>query len=138
MTDIELLHQTHPKLFVLSTQEPDLKLDPENDNGPIEYKRTLSECDETRAQKYATQMLWRLGQNVKGLATYYIGVDDDGTICGLTTDEILEAIDWLTKIAQIIGASIIKVEVIDCGERKILRVVVKMKKISDGYADFDF
>jgi GTPase len=132
------LSELNPNLYIVSIRDDRLQLPKENDYGSIEYKRTLSECDDPKAEKYATQMKWRGGQNHKGLATYYIGVDDDGTLCGLTSDEIVEALEWLVKISNIINASIIKIEIIQCLDLTVLRVNIKMKKLTDGYGDFDF
>src|SRR5437868_13415790 len=99
-----------PKLFVTEIMNNCLSFEPEKTDGFIEYKRTLVDCNDTKAQKYATQMRWRITENIKSqCATYFIGVDDDGTIIGLTHEDIINCIERFVSIAQSISASIIAI-----------------------------
>lgn len=53
------------------------KLPQECDEGNIEYKREILNLDKIK-NKYKTQMIFRLNEG-KGVAYYYLGVNDNGT-----------------------------------------------------------
>ncbi len=63
-------------------------LPPEIEEGNIEYKRRFDCYNGPKLNKLKSQLLWRIneGRRVNGIAEaiYYIGIDDDGTIAGLT------------------------------------------------------
>lgn len=124
----------HPKLYVTETRNNDMKFQAENDTGFVEYKRTLTECSASRAERYATQMNWRISENQKNqIAIYYIGIDDDGTVVGLNQQEIFDCIDRFVTIANSISASIIGVHIIHVHDLSILKIAVKKKKIQDSF-----
>ena len=123
-----------PKLYVTETVNDDMVFGRERADGHIEYKRTLADCSESKATKYATQMRWRICENIKGqFATYYIGIDDDGTIVGLSNQEILDCVERFVSIATSICASIVGIQIIRIKESLILKIAVKIKKIKDNY-----
>lgn len=128
-----------PKLFVTETIDNDLTFGPEKTDGFVEYKRTLVDCNNTKAQKYATQMRWRITENIKSqCATYFIGIDDDGTIIGLTDEDIVNCVVRFVSIAQSISASIVGVQLIHINNFTIIKIGVKIKKIFDNFlVDFD-
>lgn len=131
---LEELRKRYPKFYLTETRDDKLKFRPENDTGSIEYKRTLENCSDIKAKKYATQMRWRILQNrKKQCATYYIGVDDDGTITGLTDSDAMESISKFVSISKTIGASIIAVCIIYVGDSMVIKIGVKIKKIVDNY-----
>ena len=86
---------------------------PENDEGNIEYKRHL--CSEElksldmnyniRFQQLVTQMKYRLGEG-NGIAVYYIGVEDDGSIYKLSKDQRRISLLVLKKMTLFLDASI--------------------------------
>ena len=67
---------------------------PEVEEGNVEYKRHLCSKDlksfdkhyNIRFQQLITQLKYRLNEG-NGLAIYYIGIEDDGTVYKLTKDE---------------------------------------------------
>jgi len=123
-----------PKLFVTEIVNDNMTFDPESDNGHIEYKRTIADCGDKKAEKYATQMRWRISENVRNqCATYFIGIDDDGTIVGLSNEEIIECVTQFVLISRTISASIIGVQIIHINEFSIIKIGVKIKKIQDNY-----
>lgn len=128
-----------PKLFVKEFVNNKLKFSPEQDNGFVEYKRTLLGADENKDIHYATQMNWRIHQNIKKkYAIYYIGVDDDGEIIGLRDDEIIKCIIRFVSISRSIDASIIGIQIIHINDRIILKIGVKNKKICNNFlVEFD-
>ena len=123
-----------PKLYVTESINDEMVFEPECENGHIEYKRTLADCSEIRAKKYATQMRWRICENIRNqCATYYIGIDDDGTIVGLSEQEIIDCVERFVAIAESISASIVGIQIINIRGLMIMRIVVKIKKIKDNY-----
>lgn len=131
-----LVTQRFPRLYVCLHTFPSMTFEPESFNGHIEYKRTLANCSERRIQEYATQMQWRIMENIKHqYAIYYIGIDDDGTIIGLDTDSIISSIEHFIEIAQSISASLTGINLIEIvGDDSvlprliILKIGVKIKK----------
>lgn len=119
----------HPKLYIVSVVDDSLTFKPEDDEGSIEYKRTLSGCTKERAIKYSTQMKWRITQSRRECATYFIGIDDDGSIIGLSDSDILNCIDQFVKIAKMIQASIRDVKLISIRDHHIICINVKIKRI---------
>ena len=123
-----------PKLFVTEIVDNEIIFLPEQDDGFVEYKRTLIDCNDKKNEKYATQMRWRISKNLKNqYAIYYIGIDDDGTIVGLSNEEIIECIERFVIISNLIGASIIGIQIIHINKLTIIKIRVKMKKINDNY-----
>ena len=136
---LSIIKQKFPKLFFTEMFTDKYILSAEKDEGFIEYKRTLADCDEKREQKYATQMRWRISENTKNqCATYFLGVDDDGTIIGLNHNEIYVCIEKFVQIASTIDASITGIHIIHVENLTILKIMVKIKKIICNYlVDFD-
>lgn len=60
-------------------------MDPEVEYGNIEYKRKLSD-EPSRFRSLNTQLLWRLDEG-NGVAIYYIGLEDDGSVFGLLEND---------------------------------------------------
>jgi GTPase len=59
------------------------KLEPESDDGNIEYKIHIINLDDRRFNRLATQMKWRISEG-KGYCYYHIGIADEGTPCGIS------------------------------------------------------
>ncbi|XWV25714.1 GTP-binding protein-like protein [Tupanvirus soda lake] len=133
-TMINRIKNLNPKLFVTEIVDNNMTFTPEQDDGHIEYKRTLADCSNKKAEKYATQMRWRITENVRNqCATYFIGVDDDGTVVGLTEDEIIDCVKRFIDIASTISASITGIQLIHINSMLIIKIGVKIKKIYDNY-----
>lgn len=73
-------------------------MEPEQDDGNIEYKRNLFDNSTVRVEGLATQMRYRCEEG-DGECIYNIGVDDDGTIVGITPDDYDRAINILNSAA---------------------------------------
>jgi len=88
------------------------ELEPELDElGHIEYKLKILSPSPSRFEKLKTQMKWRLLEG-GGTALYEIGVLDDGTLVGLSRNEMDESLANLARMAR----------ELDC-ELELLRVV---------------
>ncbi|AKI80361.1 putative GTP-binding protein [Acanthamoeba polyphaga mimivirus] len=128
---MESLRNSHPKLYIREISNDNITFPCEDNNGWIEYKRTLTECDDLKIQQYATQMRWRISQNKKQRAVYYIGLDDDGSIYGLSGKAVLDNLDYFVKITNIINASIFSVLLININRLTIIKIGVTIKKLKD-------
>ena len=74
-------------------------MDPENNDGNVEYKRHLTDKTDNRIENLATQMKYRVNEG-DGEAIYYIGVEDDGKLSGITKKEFEETDENIKKIAE--------------------------------------
>jgi len=75
-------------------------MDPENNEGNIEYKLKLKNNSEQRINELATQMRYRCNESPSSECFYIIGVEDDGTEVGITEEEYVDAIKILNVIAD--------------------------------------
>lgn len=82
------------------------QFNPEIEEGNIEYKRTLANVDNDKLENLTSQTKWRL-QEGNGIAYYIIGINDDGSIYGLTKKDINLSIKTLSNICDKINAKII-------------------------------
>ncbi|UJR16202.1 hypothetical protein I4U23_003112 [Adineta vaga] len=80
-------------------------LPPEPQEGHIEYKLKLIDPHPDRLEHLITQMNWRL-QEGQGEALYEIGVEDCGTLSGVSHEELQASLVTLKKMADRLGASI--------------------------------
>jgi len=74
-------------------------MDPENDTGNIEYKLKLIDKDNNRIETLATQMRYRCAEG-EGECIYNLGIEDDGTMTGITEKEYIETIKNINIIAS--------------------------------------
>ncbi|CAF1576726.1 unnamed protein product, partial [Adineta ricciae] len=100
-------------------------LPPEPQDGNIEYKLKLVDPNPDRLQHLITQMNWRLKEG-HGEALYAIGVEDCGTLSGVSHEELQASLVTLRKMADSLHASITilferKVE----NDRHIVEVLVR-------------
>ena len=134
---VESLSQTikelYPKFFVTEMTDDNLSFKPENDEGYIEYKRTLVGCDSVKIEQYATQMKWRISQNRKQRAVYYIGLDDNGKISGLSKQDIIDSLCLFVKITNVIDAAIFGIRLIYIGQHTVVKIGVQIKKLKDEF-----
>jgi len=84
-------------------------LDPEIEEGNIEYKRYLINLDSNRFEQLSTQMKWRLAEG-NNEAIYYLGVDDNGSPYNMTKKEIKETLFNFTKLINNNNAEITNFE----------------------------
>jgi len=70
-----------------------------DDEGNHEYKRHLCAPTAKRFDELVTQLKWRVSEGA-GEALYELGVDDDGTVVGLSDDDIATSFATLRKMAN--------------------------------------
>lgn len=73
-------------------------MEPEKEDGNIEYKRKLTDVTDSRIEHLASQMRYRCDEG-KSECIYDIGVDDDGTMIGVTEDEYNQTLSVLESAA---------------------------------------
>jgi GTPase len=97
-------------------------LEPEIEEGNIEYKRYLSELSNERLEQYVSQMIWRVREGL-GEAIYYLGVEDNGTFYNWTQNEKKQTLDRFKNIVKIAKMKIIK----------LLKVYYKVNEKQNNY-----
>ena len=89
-----------------------MKLEPEVEYGNKEYKLKIINKENDRIEQLASQLKWRLNEG-NGEALYYIGVNDDGSVIGLNSNELKETIMNIKKMCEKINSKIISTEKIN-------------------------
>ena len=92
----------------------------------IEFKENLIEnyhLKKERIQRLASQMKYRMEKG-DGEAVYFIGVDDDGNLLGLTDEEMKESIFVLTKVALEIEAEVSQTQYQEAGNGKVAKILI--------------
>ena len=74
-------------------------MEPEIEEGNIEYKLKLLGKDEKRINNLTSQMRWRCDEG-NGECIYLLGVADDGNLIGMTEKEYLETIKVVNLVAN--------------------------------------
>jgi len=72
---------------------------PEIEEGNQEYKLKLLDNSIEKVEKIATQMRWRTNEG-NGESLYTIGIEDDGSVVGISHEDYLKTIDILTSAAN--------------------------------------
>ena len=77
----------------------------ENDERNREYKYRLTMFNQTKEERFVSQMRYRLYEG-KGKALYIIGIKDDGTPIGLNRDELMDTLKIFEQLANKIEVKI--------------------------------
>jgi GTPase SAR1 family protein len=105
-------------------------LDPEIEEKNIEYKRKLSPdiIDTHRIHTLITQMKWRINEG-EGIAFYYLGVNDNGSIYEFIENEEYETLDTFKLLAMKGNIDIISIEKEYILNKYYFKVTIKNKCI---------
>jgi len=76
-----------------------MSIDPEKEDGFVEYKLKLLDKTPERLETLATQMRYRCNEG-DGECIYNLGVEDNGILEGITEDEYIETIKNINLIAE--------------------------------------
>jgi len=100
-------------------------VEPEIENGNIEYKRQLLNCTATRLEKLKTQLSYRLDEG-NGCCIYRIGCEDDGCHSLVDYDACAETAKTLEYLARslnsiIVERKMIQNEVIDTVDGAVVK-----------------
>jgi hypothetical protein len=79
------------------------QLPPEPQTGNCEYKLKLVDLSEDRFQHLVSQMHWRISEGA-GVASYMIGIADNGTMVGLSDRNLRVSLDTLARMAAALQA----------------------------------
>ena len=101
-----------------------MSLPPEIESGNKEYKLKITNKTNDRLEQLASQLKWRLYEG-QGIAEYFIGVADDGSIPGISYYDYIDSLKNLNKIAKIIDAKILSKNKIVVSE-KICYYLIKI------------
>ena len=102
-------------------------MDPEKNDGNIEYKLKLVNKNTERIEELATQMRYRCNEG-NGECIYNIGVEDNGNILGISDDEFNETIEILKSMAIKNNYSVNLLSKTDTkDEKKVYEVLVREK-----------
>ena len=98
----------------------------------IEFKESLKKdyhLQKDRKQRLASQMKYRMERG-SGEAIYFIGVDDDGNLQGLSDEKMEESLFVLKSISEEINSTILKVEKYPGNNGDVARVFIGKKDLS--------
>lgn len=84
-------------------------LNPEIEEGNVEYKRFLINIDDSRLEQLSTQMRWRLEEG-DNEAIYYLGVNDNGSVYQMNQNEKEETLKNFNLLVEKNQAEIISFE----------------------------
>jgi hypothetical protein len=100
-------------------------MDKESDFGNIEYKRTIIGIDYKKIISYASQMIYRVSQGNHN-AYYYIGINDDGSVYGISESDLENTIKTFNLIVNEAQCYIIYYDILNFNNLMYLKF-----KISD-------
>ncbi len=97
----------------------------DGENSNIEFKSILNSehLEKDRKERLAAQMRYRLDSG-NGIAYYIIGVYDDGTPCGATSQQLEETLNIISTTAEEADARIINVEPFS---NQIMRITIQQE-----------
>jgi len=108
-------------------------LDPEIEEGNVEYKRCLCNTEIIRIEEYTSQMIWRIGEG-KGEAIYYLGVEDNGTFYNWNETQKNKTLQTFKKIVTKANLKIAKLEKIkyniESKTNYYFKIVIREKQIN--------
>ena len=101
-------------------------IEPEPQQGNMEYKLKLIDPSPVRFQHLVTQMKWRLAEGA-GEALYVIGVEDDGYLTGLPEEQLDTSLRTLEAMAAAAGAAttLLRTRTSIRGNGKVAEVLVR-------------
>lgn len=101
-------------------------MEPENNEGNIEYKLKLLDINDKRIEELTSQMRYRIKEG-NGECIYNIGVGDDGTLIGLTEEEYQETIKNINTVAERnnYSTSLISSSSLNKNNKKIYEILIR-------------
>eukprot|EP00697_Spironema_sp_BW2_P010343 gnl/Spiro4/25526_TR12726_c0_g1_i1.p1 gnl/Spiro4/25526_TR12726_c0_g1~~gnl/Spiro4/25526_TR12726_c0_g1_i1.p1 ORF type:complete len:698 (+),score=126.70 gnl/Spiro4/25526_TR12726_c0_g1_i1:88-2094(+) len=101
-----------------------LTLPREVEEGNVEYKRKLVNPTPLRLEHLITQMKWRLGEG-HGECIYEIGVDDDGSPCGLSDEDLAASLATVRTMCASLSADMCVVQERPGRQGKIVELLIR-------------
>ena len=113
------------------------KLKPEIEEGNIEYKRKITKPTTERLNQLITQMKWRLNEG-NGEAIYYIGVEDNGSISGISNNDLKESIKNIKIMIKNIDGKLIKLEKKIINRQQFYKIIIHKKFMYENKIKYNF
>eukprot|EP00002_Diphylleia_rotans_P005562 TRINITY_DN1472_c0_g2_i1.p1 TRINITY_DN1472_c0_g2~~TRINITY_DN1472_c0_g2_i1.p1 ORF type:complete len:514 (+),score=98.56 TRINITY_DN1472_c0_g2_i1:951-2492(+) len=111
-------------------------IDPEPQDGNVEYKLLLCNPPPERFVHLVTQMNWRLEEG-QGEAIYEIGVEDDGIVRGITPEQMEQSLHTLERMAHELKCEVTVLLKRKVKEDKESAQVLVRRKVSEQEAFID-
>lgn len=108
-----------------------MHLEPESDDGNIEYKLKLLDKSDFRIQRLASQMKYRCNEG-NGECIYNIGVADDGAIIGLNEEEFACTLQCLQEAAAINGFNLHILTKTETNEKERYMYEIFIREVNEG------
>jgi len=109
-------------------------MQPEKEDGNIEYKLKLLDLTPERTERLATQMRYRCDEGGSE-CIYNLGVEDDGTITGITEQEYESTIKCVKSAAQKNSYNIFNLTQTEVENGRSIYEVLIREKNDDSYID---
>jgi len=113
------------------------KINQEKYYGNVEYKVELSDINQSKINRYATQLKFRIIEG-KGKAIYLIGVKDDGNIVGVENKLIPEYSNIMKTVANQVQSEITDIISIGLPFKDYSIMIIKIKGLFDMKSIFYF
>ena len=116
--------------------EPEvMAMEPESDDGNVEYKLKLTDATDLRVQRLASQMRYRCDEGGSE-CIYRLGVEDDGTMTGLTDEDYQSTMRCIRSAAAMNSYSVhalCKTPVPNGGGRCVYEVSMCLPSVSNAH-----
>ena len=109
-------------------------MQPEKDDGNIEYKLKLTDTSLSRIERLTSQMRYRCAEG-NGECIYNLGVEDNGVTSGITEDEYITTLECIESAAEKNSYSIMKLTKTPINNEKNIYEVLIREKNEDSYID---
>jgi|OSPMetMinimDraft_2_1075162.scaffolds.fasta_scaffold00049_13 elongation factor 1-alpha len=100
----------------------------ESDSGPVEYKLKITQENEEKVWKLATQMNFRVEEG-GGEAIYIIGVQDDGKTIGIDKRDMDYSLELIRKVAELINCIAIPIRIREINGKYVSEVLIRRTKL---------
>nr|QFG74373.1 MAG: hypothetical protein [Megaviridae environmental sample] len=105
---------------------------PEIEEGNIEYKRYFKDLNRERFYELVSQMNWRLNEG-NGIAYYYLGINDDGTVYNkLTSHNIKYSFEQIKLMAIECNSTVSNIE----NHKNWFKIEIKTNKSLKAYKEY--
>lgn len=122
------------KLNIKLKKEIVSSMEPEKEEGNIEYKLKLMNITPERIERLATQMRYRCTEGGSE-CIYILGVEDDGTMTGMTSEEYDSTIKCIQAAAQTNSYSVTQLTKNTVGNQRYVYEVLVREKNTAQYID---
>ena len=109
-------------------------MEPEREDGNVEYKWKLTDESAERVQRLASQMRYRCNEGGSE-CIYRLGVEDDGTMTGLTEEEYASTMRCIERAAQMNSYSVHQLSRVAVNKQRCVHEISIREENVDSYID---